>query len=69
MTEHQHIRLAVDDRVTPVLEQMQLDEQERQFWEDSKRWLKEGSGMTREQEAGAAMVWSWLSSRIGRAAS
>ena len=33
---------------------------EVQFWKAAGEWLKAGSGMTREQETGAAMVWSWL---------
>ena len=37
-----------------------LRELEAAFNADASRWLAEGSGMTREQETGAAMVWSWL---------
>lgn len=33
---------------------------EHAFDADARLWLHEGSGMTREQETGAAMVWSWL---------
>ena len=40
---------------------------EVQFWKDAGEWQKAGVGMTREQEIGAAMVWSWLGQRAGAA--
>ena len=35
---------------------------EAEFWKAAGEWQKAGSGMTSEQETGAAMVWSWLDS-------
>ena len=37
---------------------------EPEFWKAAGEWQKAGSGMTREQETGAAMVWSWLQVRL-----
>ena len=36
---------------------------EREFEKDAARWLKQGSGMTTDQETGAAMAFSWLHQR------
>lgn len=38
---------------------------ERRFRSEEEQWAKAGSGMTKEQMTGAAMVWSWLSSPQG----
>ncbi len=49
--------------MTPY-EAERLRELEAEFNADAKKWLEKGSGMTREQETGASMVWCWLSERI-----
>lgn len=46
--------LAIEDESLPS---------EAEFWKAAGEWQKAGSGMTKEQETGAAMAWSWITSR------
>ena len=42
-----------------------LKRAESKFWTEEGEWAKAGSGQTKDQQAGAAMVWAWLRSPQG----
>ena len=72
MTEEEDVSAATQDEWIAAIKQANdaLDgstpaealPSEAEFWKAAGEWQKAGSGMTSEQETGAAMVWSWLDS-------